>query len=437
MGMLGLWRVRLVLGVALAFCIGGIAASQASAHSVGLARVKVADSGGVSLAVAHRLSLSAPSLGPVVVKAGGRGGHTPAATPRGRLDGTLSTATSRTFIQARGVRTTQIFAAPVNYRDASGHWAAIDNTLVPTSGGFRTRANSTQVDLPASLGDGPVTFRDRGAWVSFMLQGASATGSASGVTDSFTNALPGTTVRYSAEGNALKEALVLKDASAPSRFVFSVTLSPGLRLAQHAGAVDVVDSTGRTRFALGRPFMYAAGATGDHHEVTVDLKGSGTSWSLTLVPDRAWVRRELAHGPVVVDPTVTPNGSGVTQDCSLDGTPANQNTSFCASTLASVGWDGSNDHRALMGFTIPSWLPRDSTILNARLGLYLGAESTTTAKSVGLYRVTRPWTQSATWNRYDGTNAWTSAGADYDATHNAVVNPRWAARRAGITGTRR
>jgi YD repeat-containing protein len=91
-----------------------------------------------------------------------------------------------------------------------------------------------------------------------------------------------------------------------------------------------------------------------------------------------------------------------------------------------VGYDSTHqEHHGLLEFNLSS-ISQAAVITNAKLGLYVEAHSTSTAKAVGVYRVTKPWTTAATWETYDGTHAWTTAGGDYNnpsEKSDASLNP--------------
>jgi hypothetical protein len=108
------------------------------------------------------------------------------------------TADSRTYLNKRGGGYVQfISAAPLHYRDAQGVWQPIDDSLVPSGGGYTNAANSYRVSLPASLRS-PLQFSDGDASVSMSLVGGGGSVAASGATATYTSALPGVSVRYAA-----------------------------------------------------------------------------------------------------------------------------------------------------------------------------------------------------------------------------------------------
>lgn len=147
----------------------------------------------------------------------------------------MRTARSTTFDLGDGRYRTRSYPDPVNYRDAAGAWQPIDNTLVAATGGWTNRAGPYRVTLPTLL-SGAVGVSAGGLETSYTLDGAApAAGSASGSTVTYPNALPATTVVYTAIGTGVKESLLLASPAAPTTFSYTVSLGAGLTAATTAG----------------------------------------------------------------------------------------------------------------------------------------------------------------------------------------------------------
>lgn len=109
---------------------------------------------------------------------------------------------TRTYVTPTGVYEAVVGSAPLNYQDGNGAWQPIDDSLVsdPATGyAWQVAADSYQAQFPSSLAAGPVKVSDGGQWLSFQLTGAgSTTGTVSGNTITYADALPGVTVQYAA-----------------------------------------------------------------------------------------------------------------------------------------------------------------------------------------------------------------------------------------------
>ncbi len=188
------------------------------------------------------------------------------------------------------------------------------------------------------------------------------------------------------------------------------------------GSIVVATMQGAPLFTVPTPVAYRTGASpAQGHALATSLTGAGTSWTLTVDTSPRWLREELAAGAVAVDPSVTVSG---TQACTLNA--EFPKVAACSSATLQSGYDSTHqEHHGLLQFDLSS-LPQGADVMNAKLGLYVEAKSTSNAKAVGVYRVTKPWTTAATWETYDGTHAWAAAGGDYEdpATNSdASVNP--------------
>jgi RHS repeat-associated protein len=378
-------------------------------------------------AAAHALHATEVRTDPRVVEQPGSVGSAGSSKPGGRLVPELTSQFANTYLQTDGSLVSRVSATPVNYRDGQGDWHAIDDRLVADGSGAHVAGDRYALQLPSSLGGGAVQMSGQGRGVSFQLEGAAgAAGVTSGNTDTFADVLPSTSASYSATPRGVSETLTLADAQAPKEFAYQLALSGDLAPTQTAdGGIVFRDSDGKTRFSVAPAYMYDDAAAqapsvsgGASAPVPMSVARDGAGWRLTLTPDRAWVLAHLADGPVRVDPEWFYDDDY--DDCRIDG--GSPTTSFCGASNLEVGWNGSNDHRALVVYDFEGLIPKDAVISQATMGMYLYSHSTSTAKQVGVYRVTQPWTSSATWNKYDATHSWTSAGGDSSSTFGAVTS---------------
>ena len=354
--------------------------------------------------------------GPVTITQGGSG---PSTTPAGEVVESLSSQDSNTWRAKGRPLTTRIYSSPVNYRGSDGKWHGIDSTLTAGLGGWENTANSFRLRLPESLTSGVSLASGRGS-VSFALAGAGARlPSVSGAAATSREVLTATDLQYVSLPTGVEEIATLKGSLAPSQLSYQLTGSAGLTASQDAsGAITLTGNQGAA-FAIPAPVAYpVAQGWAAGRPLPMHLASSGSGWTLTVDTSEGWLREALAAGPVAVDPSVT-TVSG-TQACSItEDTPK---TGYCASKEFQVGFDSTHkEHHGLLEFNTSS-LPLGADILNAKLGLYVEAHSTSASKAVGVYRVNKPWTTSASWETYDGTHAWGKAGGDFSIASDASVN---------------
>lgn len=313
----------------------------------------------------------------------------------------------------------EVSAVPTHYA-AGKKWSPIDPTVKPADRKGFTLANTTNV-ARTYFGERPgelVRFElDEGHWAAIGIKGA--TGSLKpewdGSTVTYKDALgAGTDLTYTVGNGTVKEGIVLNSAptTAPS-YEFTLTTG-GLKAERRKGGSIALysESSGPTRPALviPAPFMTDAKKDGESpygvsgtDRVTQKLSGKGTSYTLTLRPDAAWLGAPERRYPVVVDPTISiAPTSTQSQDVmiSSDGPASNYDGNW----RLSVGNTSSGSSRALLRFPLGA-VPAGTKLDSADLKLYYDQTHTTGDSEVRLeaHRATAAWDETtATWNNASG-----------------------------------
>jgi RHS repeat-associated protein len=333
----------------------------------------------------------------------------------------LRTRTSKTFTGSGRQLTTLIYSESVNFRDPSGAWQAIDDSLVKTSlagYSYQNKANQYTIYLPSDIGSAPVRVQIGSSWFTFSLAGAKGPARLSGPVANYANVLPGVSVVIAAQADAVEESLVLRSPSAGSVFTYSVQTSAGLTVAARGGGLAILDASGRLVFTFAAPAMFDSSKLHEGRSSAIALTASNApdGTTVTLKADQGWLGSSARKWPVTIDPTVI---VGDVQDCYIAG--ASPTTSFCGGTSLNAGFDGTNASRALLQFNLRA-IPTTNAVVSAKLQLFLGSVSTSTATSLAAYQLTRTWTTGATWNTNDGTSSWTTPGGDFSGTAAATTN---------------
>ncbi len=320
---------------------------------------------------------------------------------------------------------TVVYGSPVNYRDSSGEWQPIDDTLVPSAAAgyaYENRADAYKVRFPADLSSEPVQLQLGNDSIGFALRGAHGHGAVHGPTARFAGALPQTDVSYTATGAGARELLTLNSPDAPRSFTYDLQLGGGVKAEQLGPRVVAFVKANRPVAYFVAPAMRdAAGATSS--ALTVSLAGD----SVTVTPDRAWLDSAARAYPVTVDPDVL-IFEGAAQDTYIEsGAP---DSYFAGDPLLRVGYDGTQAIRGLLNYDLDVNLPYGVTVDNAQLALYLESATSSAATPVSVYSVLDPWSY-VTWQRYEWSyqhNApllWNTPGGDVDgaAVSTATVAP--------------
>ncbi|MBJ7329700.1 MAG: DNRLRE domain-containing protein [Solirubrobacteraceae bacterium] len=345
----------------------------------------------------------------------------------------MRTERGRTYRRSDGSLQTRISLGAVNYRDGSGDWKPIDNTLKDRGGALENGGGTLQVRIPKELAQGDVRVGHDDAWVAFRLQGAGGDAKVSGSLATFDNALPNVRVAYRADGDALKESLTLASPAAGDTFSFRVKASQGLT-PEPIGSGEIVfrEGSGKRAFTLAAPWMKDAGGEVSQ-AVRYELTEAPGGWTVQVVADRTWLDSPDRRFPVVIDPT-TYIGPGTT--CELaSGSLADTKKCTTAAMPVSVGRENGRVHRALVDFDLAEMaavMPADSVIMTSD---FFFTWNTATPADVELeaYPLTRAYTANATWNKFDGTTAWTLAGGDMGARETKrKLYSAWAGGWAGL-----
>lgn len=345
------------------------------------------------------------------------GGEAAAASASGETAvPSLWTQTSRTYAEGDGTDRLVASVAPLNYKDSSGAWQAIDDSLVAdsTSGfAWRNKADAYTAEFPADPSTGPIRVSTGGQWVQFQLQGAaSVSGTVSGNTITYANVLPGVTITYAALPTGVKESVSLASAAATASFPFAVSTSSGLSAATSADGGLTYAKGSSAVMALIRPWVEdASGSDVDiYKNVSFTAKASSSESALvtfTINPD--WLAASGRQFPVLLDPTLSRSGSQFT-DCYIASGSATSN--FCNDTTLRAGYDTSNGtRRSLLQFDV-SAIPGSATILDADMQMYLSSISGATSLPLEADEVCQAWSAGATWNTYNGTSNWPNSPGD-------------------------
>jgi RHS repeat-associated protein len=367
----------------------------------------------------------------------------------------LSGADQVTYANADGTKTSFTYTTPVNYRSRGGKWTPISTTLVPaaqvgtaaspaapstaapSTAAPSTTAPSTTASAAPSPSAGsappssapytrssssspgwtekseaaPESFAGNAAagnlvsvpvggsdLVSFGISGAApVTGVASGSTVTYNGARPDSSVVFAAGTGMVKESIVLASPSAPTTWVFPLSLK-GLHAEMGPGGiVEFANSAGKVLAYVPRGFMTDSNVnphSGDgvtSYGVTYSLVTAGGRQALQMTLDKTWLDSKSRGYPVTVDPSVSAvNANGSTYVQYPD------NNDFSSDTELHIGtYDGGSDYaKSFIAFgNVASQLQND-TVLGAWLGLFNTWSYSCSPRAMYVYPVTSSWSVS-------------------------------------------
>ncbi len=320
----------------------------------------------------------------------------------------LRTRSSQTF-ERSGVMKTVVATMPVNYRDASGDWLPIDDSLVKQAGGgYRNAADDFSVSIPARSASATVASKDAVSVSSRLVGGADVPVVAAGNRATYATVMPGVDAVFDVRPDTIEETLRLASPSVPRSYTWSVTLSHGVSLRLEADrAASLIDSAGTVVGSLPAPVLRDSSTDPDTSTSTAahyTITGTAPQYVVTISIDGNWLDDPARVFPVSLDPSTT-FGTASDLGCYVASPGAGDSTVCAANT--------GTDNQLLYGSTAyvrhvylnfgdltaaGSAVPADAVISDARLRLTeANASSPTTPLPTSIYRPVSAWSSSITY----------------------------------------
>jgi hypothetical protein len=359
----------------------------------------------------------------------------------------LRTADSKTFELADGNREWVGYTEPVHYKDGSGTFQEIDNSIVGENRqidganfAYRNAANEYTARFGATANATDlVSIEHEGNSVVFGPVGVKASNVKKSVEPgsrvlsgmayaadcvTYPDVYPGIDLVYEAKTNGIKEYLVLREPGVKNEFTFNFKLR-GLKVAQTDGRITFVDNQGDVAFWLGTPIAFDD-AEVPTNDVAYEVKNdSGGSCQVKVTLSQAYLDDPDRVFPVVLDPEVVIYPP--TADTYVASTSANNyyNTNFSGYAYLRTGRDGPYGiRRTFIKFTdLPAMNPDDVTDAHLRIEKSSGVTPNINAWRSLDYLVC----ESMTWNT--GTPYWNGTTSDRYAdpmsTTGAIDSGNW------------
>jgi RHS repeat-associated protein len=352
------------------------------------------------------------------------------------------TANATFFQLSDGRVQAEVSTTPVHYRDASGVYQPIDTTVGATtrSGFVKGNATNAYTSLFGARSDRLLRFEVGGRHVELGLGGAAraASPTVDGSTVTYAGVAGGADLVYEVTPRELREKIVLDRAPSGAYSLQFVVRAGGVdAVRRDDGSIAFVPkSGGEPVFVIPAPYMYDAGpdatspvGKGYSDRVTQTVFQSGSTATITVTADAAWLADPARTYPVTIDPTIriqpVPTDA---QDVEIysGNTSKNYNDTY----QLKVGTDASQRWRTLVKFPLTG-VPAGTQLDNAQLQLYYDQTHTTWEYDVALqaHRVTQPWSES--------TATWANSNANFAAqpAGNMVTVDDGDAGKTSVTGT--
>lgn len=333
----------------------------------------------------------------------------------------LRTANSETYVLSDGTYQTVLYSEDKYYANQRGELTEIDDSIVPTSfskdGTDYCYTNAEDNNKVYFSGDGSISIfiSANNADLSFSLQNAQNPVVIS-TTDSERESIAGYALGgpncieyredeagieafYAVYHDAIKEYLVLNDASAARQFSFSVRFSGCKIYTDSEGNIGFIDPfTGEEKYRIGQLFAVDSnGIRCDDFSFSISDSNENIVTLSFSVPD-SYLDDANRLYPVMVDPTVLISGSSSTYDTCIDQQYPTSNY-YLSTNLWTGGQIGNNAMRTLIKFNLPNNVS-GSQITRATLRIQKREYQ---APTIRAHRITSAWSSSTTtWNNQPG-----------------------------------
>ncbi|MBY8879933.1 LamG-like jellyroll fold domain-containing protein [Actinacidiphila acidipaludis] len=331
------------------------------------------------------------------------------------------TADTSVFQQADGTLTARVYSRPVHYRAADGSWQDINTTLTRRADGrWAESADAPAASFARNGSDSAlVSFGPGdGEQVSFGLQGASAvTARASGSSITYPGIAAASDLTYEATASGVKETLTLSKPSAPTTWVFPLSLS-GLTPSLAAdGSVRFTDGSGTVRETVPHGFMEDSARGAVSHEGAIStgvtyslITTAGGIPALKVSLDSAWLHATGRVYPVKVDPTNLNASSSTYVETPYD-------INFSTDDTLKVGSYDGGSHKALSYLNFGSFGTQFKNDYIEKASLYLDDvwSGGCSAQAVAVRPITSSWSVGSI-AKYPGLSYGSSVGSSsFDA----------------------
>jgi len=331
-------------------------------------------------------------------------GELPNKLPKEKLELTSKrTPFSTRFLNPDGSFTEEIFLDQQFYQDPSDKkWKKIDNNLKVSKkklGKFENTSNDVNTLFAQQSSNGElVTVEKGGKSVSFLpLKANKVQGIIKDNEVTFKGILKDVDFRYSVQGSAVKEDIILHQYQNQNTFTFELKVKGVTPYKEKNGTIVFKDSKGKTAWFFENPYM--TDAKGNYSEkVSLELREENGKVYVDVLADKGFLENPETEYPVTIDPTI--DSWNVLRDNFVAS--SFPDSTFSSNTYMHTGYNSYfGTTRALLRFYLPS-LPSDSVIDSATFNAYQ-TRNDGQLVSVDLHRITSDWPSSITWNTQPAT----------------------------------
>jgi RHS repeat-associated core domain len=223
----------------------------------------------------------------------------------------LTSPTAETFKNADGTQTLVANQVPVRFKDATGTWQPIDNSLVPDgAGGLRPKSSSSLVHVGGSASGAVATVVSSAGPIQIMHpDGAAVAAIVEGVAASYPDGLGrGKDLVEASIANGIEESVQFASPDLGSGYQITLQLPDGVTARQgKAGGLEIVTSDGRVIATMGDGVATDSnvGRAGNGAQAVAPVTLLGQIGSVATVGvdvDAKWWTDSTRVFPITIDP---------------------------------------------------------------------------------------------------------------------------------------
>ena len=337
------------------------------------------------------------------------------------------------FKMSDGTIKAAMYNAPVLYKDGTGKWQEIDNSLDSSNevsndeasdfNGYETKKNKFKVKFAKNASQKKlVSMKMDNYSVSLSLLNKTKKNNSSMKQEKkakiedltvaskasqkvyYENILPDTNIEYIVNGSGVKENIVVKSAQSSYEYNFEIAVKDVTLSLAEDGCIYAKDATtGTTVFVMPKPFMLDANYEYSN-KVSYSLSAKNKhKYEITISADSEWLNSSERAFPVTIDPAIQTKQSISTIDSVYvaKGLP-NQNR--YSDPMMMVGRESTDADicQGLIKFALPK-INRGDVVIDAQLlskQVLMDAYSDTTPDtSIEVHAITKSWNvTTVTWN---------------------------------------
>lgn len=333
------------------------------------------------------------------------------------------------FLQKDGTVVAKIYATDIHYLK-NGKYVEIDNELIEKNGIIFNKENEYKAEFNKDYKESLLKISKNSHYIDFNIINCNEKNLKSttpSISKQCRNKLihelsNDISIEYQTLSNKVKETIILNNNNYSE---IDFELNSDLILKNEKGEIVASDDDNNIVFKIEKPFMVdSKGIRND--KINYELVNIGKKYLLKLVLDEKWIKNKERVFPIIIDPTIISNQSGLNiSDTFIYPGDTNDNRSNLEYLVAGVNkiQNQNRINRTLIKFELPT-IGTGSEIVEASLSLIPCVGGNTSEyydHLISIHRITENWSESsANWNNMN--DKFDSKVEEISTTHRSYID---------------